>query len=314
MAAQGQIEFDFESMEIGERHIDDALTIDDVPAIIAGETELYFENEDGGEGMDEKDRASLTELLAADLDDQPVPSRRARKASGSERPVSKVEQPELLTGEDDHMVIGDIWESDLPVDEPTLEFRPLRQPEGQPKRRAVEVDEEPANAIPVRSRRERVKPEPDRRKPERRIYSDDDYDYDDEYDGDDYDDDYDDDEDDSVGIGHYILGFFKGIILIGLILLLIVLGLRQMESSGILSLNWLRDLVGGVVPIENVFPEPQAQPQLPEATPEADGQPATDQPPQEQPAEQPAQAAPEQPLEQAQPPAEQQPAEQQPAA
>lgn len=301
VAVEGQIKFDFE--DIGAEELD----IEDIPAAADENIELSFNNEDGGEGMDEKDRsasASLTELLAADLDDQPVPSRRARKAGGSKQTAAAVEQPALADTERDDVVTADIWESDIPVDEPTLEFKPLRQPDQQPSRRAVEQEDESVRTIPSRSKRERMKPEPDRRQLERRVYSDDDYDND--YDYDDYDDDYDDDDDDRVGIGHFVLGFFKTIILIGLICLLIVLGLRQMESSGILSLNWLRDLVGDVVPIENIFPEPQGQPQQPQVTPATEGQTPDEQQSQQQPAEQPA----EQP---AQPAAEQQPAEQQPA-
>ncbi len=54
-----------------------------------------------------------------------------------------------------------------------------------------------------------------------------------------------------------MLGFFKGLVGLILILALCVLALRQLETSRVISLGGLRDIIGQIVPIEpRSFPPP----------------------------------------------------------
>lgn len=221
---------------------------------------------EGGDQMEGKNKKpSMTELLAADLDDQPVMSRRARRQHAAEE-------------EADHAdVTQPVEENEFPVDEPTVEFKLIRNraPEAEPSKpaprkkrppRVVEIeDEEDEEEEEIQEKRkparrpapakQPVKPQPKKR----RVYSDEDYDdeYDD-YDDDDYDDDdYDDyDDDDRGGFGKSFLGFLKVLIVIVLILALSVLALQQLEANGRVNLNWLRNTVGAVLPVEKVFPAP----------------------------------------------------------
>ncbi len=109
-----------------------------------------------------------------------------------------------------------------------------------------------------------------------RIYQDED-DYDDDYEGDyerggDYDDEeYDeyDEYDAPMSFGKRVLRFFKGLLIIALLLLVAVIALRQLEANGKLSLNWMRNSVGVLVPLDGVFPVPE-----PTVAPEGLAEPA----------------------------------------
>lgn len=164
-----------------------------------------------------------------------------------------------------------------PVDEPTQEFRPLRA--RLTKNPPIEPDlvEDEDDDLPLRRA-----PKPPKEK-KRRVYQDEDLEdeaygddrYED-YDEDDYDD-YDEDEDDErfdhedVSFGRRLLGFFKGLVVLILILALCVLALRQLEASRVLSLSGLRSAAGPYEAIENflenILPAPEATP-APEAAPE----------------------------------------------
>ena len=74
---------------------------------------------------------------------------------------------------------------------------------------------------------------------------DDEDDYDD-YDEDDYDDDYDDDE--RRSFGHYLLGFFKAVALILLVLILAVFGMNLLHFTGAVDISGMRDTVNGWSP------------------------------------------------------------------
>lgn len=267
------------------------------------------QNEGGSQMEDKNKKPSMTELLAADLDDQPVMSRRARRRRADEEEVAQVDLTQPAE------------ETEFPVDEPTVEFKPIRSRADEPaapkpvprkKRppRVVELpeedDEEEEEIEEVRKPARRPsqpkrapKPQPQPKK--RRVYSDEDYDdeYDDDYDDyddDDYDDDYDDDE--RGGFGKRFLGFLKVVVVIILILALSVLALQQLEANGRVNLDWLRNTVGMVLPVENLFPapaqptvvpvEPTPEPAAEAASPapEVTAAPADQQPAAQQPAEQ----------------------------
>lgn len=262
--------------------------------------------------MEDKNRKpSMTELLAAELDDQPDMSRRARRqrAEAQEAAQNDVAQP--------------TEENEFPVDEPTVEFKPIRsrtvepvseKPAPRKKRpvRTVELpqEDEDEDEEELEERRPVRRPAQPKRAPKpqgkkRRVYSDEDYDdeyddYDDDYDDDDYDDDYDDEH---VGFGKRFLGFLKVLVIIVLILALSVLALQQLEANGRVNLDWLRNTVGAVLPVEKVFPDPDqsltVDPEAGEPTPAitlqpTDQQPADQQQPvdQQQPADQAGDAAP----------------------
>lgn len=239
------------------------------------------QNEGGSQMEDKNKKPSMTELLAADLDDQPVMSRRARRRRADEEEAAQVDLTQPAE------------ETEFPVDEPTVEFKPIRNRADEPaapkpvprkKRppRVVELpeedDEEEEEIEEVRKPARRPsqpkrapKPQPQPKK--RRVYSDEDYDdeYDDDYDDyddDDYDDDdYDDDE--RGGFGKRFLGFLKVVVVIILILALSVLALQQLEANGRVNLDWLRNTVGMVLPVENLFPAPAQPTVVPvEPTPE----------------------------------------------
>ncbi|MGJ4850059.1 hypothetical protein ACH6CV_07395 [Bacillota bacterium Meth-B3] len=97
-----------------------------------------------------------------------------------------------------------------------------------------------------------------------RVYQDED-DYDDDYEGDyERDGDYDDEEYDEydeydapMSFGKRVLRFFKGLLIVALLLLVAVIALRQLEANGTLSLNWMRRSVGVLVPLDGVFPAPE---------------------------------------------------------
>ena len=90
---------------------------------------------------DKNKKPSMTELLAADLDDQPVMSRRARRRRADEENAAQVDLTQPAE------------ETEFPVDEPTVEFKPIRnraeetaapKPVSRKKRppRVVELPEE----------------------------------------------------------------------------------------------------------------------------------------------------------------------------
>lgn len=267
------------------------------------------QNEGGSQMEDKNKKPSMTELLAADLDDQPVMSRRARRRRADEENAAQVDLTQPAE------------ETEFPVDEPTVEFKPIRnraeetaapKPVSRKKRppRVVELPEEdgeeeeeieevrkPARRPSQPKRAPKPQPQPKKR----RVYSDEDYDdeYDDDYDDyddDDYDDDYDDDE--RGGFGKRFLGFLKVVVVIILILALSVLALQQLEANGRVNLDWLRNTVGMVLPVENLFPapaqptvvpvEPSPEPAAEAASPapEVSAAPADQQPAEQQSAEQ----------------------------
>ncbi|MEA5069897.1 MAG: hypothetical protein VB067_12955, partial [Christensenellaceae bacterium] len=97
-----------------------------------------------------------------------------------------------------------------------------------------------------------------------RVYQDED-DSDDDSEGDyERDGDYDDEEYDEydeydapMSFGKRVLRFFKGLLIVALLLLVAVIALRQLEANGTLSLNWMRRSVGVLVPLDGVFPAPE---------------------------------------------------------
>jgi hypothetical protein len=208
--------------------------------------------------MDDQERtqaASLTDQLYEDLEQQPTMSRRERRALAAAQQKEK--------GEDD-----------LPaVDEPTALFTMSRKHEDEEKPvRAGRVEDEDdegeddVKPVKVRKARKAKKPayeeddgddededEKPARKKERKVYQEDEDDEDeDDLEMDEYDDD-----DESMGFGKRLLAFLKGLIVIALILLLSILALRVAEANHQISLDGVRNTVGGVVPFVNqIFPEP----------------------------------------------------------
>ncbi|MBQ2955577.1 MAG: hypothetical protein IJE08_03860, partial [Clostridia bacterium] len=68
------------------------------------------------------------------------------------------------------------------------------------------------------------------------------------------------DDEEEVTFGHRVLGFFKGLIALVLLLLIVVLGLQVAEKGGHISLDWVREKVGSSIPFVNtIFPEPADQ-------------------------------------------------------
>ncbi|NLG26058.1 MAG: hypothetical protein GX558_11930, partial [Clostridiales bacterium] len=216
--------------------------------------------QEGNGFMDKQNKpaTSLTDLLAGDLGDTPVLSRRERRAlaeaqkAQQEQPIDEpaspfaeepVPAPARSPYADAPADLGSEWgAADGQVDEPTMEYTPLRarkQPEPRPEparreparrvkpapvpRPPIELDDDDdEDDEPIvrhkgqRALSERAMQRPERLEPKRRVYEEE---LDDDFDDDDYDDDYDDDE---MSVGKRILGFLKGLIVIGLILLLSV--------------------------------------------------------------------------------------------
>ena len=94
-------------------------------------------------------------------------------------------------------------------------------------------------------------------------YYDDD-DYDDEYD-DDYDEEYDDDYDEEYELAEYarkhhesggkrILKLLKTLLVLGIVLLILVVTVRQLEAGKIINLDGLRRVLGPMMPIDAIFP------------------------------------------------------------
>lgn len=254
--------------------------------------ESYDEELDEGEDdmADDhfKKNTSITDLMAKDLEDnEPRLTRRERKALEAQRAggnVASQDEDDLRTGA-----------PEAPVDEPTQEFKPLRfrgnAARGQkPSKKPVYQDEDEdeyddyddyddeyddyEDDYDDEPKRKKARPA---KKVPKRVYSD--YDDDDEYDDyDDYDDD-DDLDDDRDTFGHRITGFLMAIVAVAVILVLLVVVLRQVESAGHINLDWLRDsAIGRVIPIERVLPDPDPsnestggeQPVEPVATPNAE--------------------------------------------
>lgn len=69
---------------------------------------------------DKNKKPSMTELRPADLDDQPVMSRRARRRRADEEEAAQVDLTQPAE------------ETEFPVDEPTVEFKPIRSRADEP--------------------------------------------------------------------------------------------------------------------------------------------------------------------------------------
>ena len=210
----------------------------------------------------EDNQKSLSELLAEGMSDTPSLSRRERRA------LSAAGDGEKKNAAKD---VADDLEMDLSdravEDEPTVEFHPVhkasRKPldeldyEDEDEDDYDDEDEEEEEEVKTRKRREKTK-----KKEKKRYEEDDEDDYDDEdddYDEDDEEDDEedDDDEEEETSFVKRLLGFFKGLLAVALIVLLAVFALRLLEASGRVSLDWLRNGVGERLPfVTPVFPKP----------------------------------------------------------
>ncbi len=221
---------------------------------------------DGRKGltMSEKDKLvvpELTEKLAEELDGVPALSRRERKAMAAAAKSASEPAQARATREEPAQQQRDL------VDEPTQQFRPLRaRTVSRPVLNAENDGEEDEDddIEPARKRFARPVPHKKRVYRDEEVEPDDDEDYEDEYDEDDYDeDDYDEedyDEEDEryhVSFGKRLLSFIKGLLILVIVLMLIVVALRQLESSGVISLNIVRSTVGQIVPLDALLPEPQ---------------------------------------------------------
>ena len=216
----------------------------------------------------EDNQISLSELLAEGMSDTPSLSRRERRALNAAGESEKNAAKE----------VADDLEMDLsenPVEEePTVEFHPVHKREEEkraplhksPRKVLDELDyEDEDDEDDEDDEEEDVKPtrRKEKKKDKKRFEDDEDDEYDDEYD-DDEDDEYDDedeeDEDDDEEESSFVkrlLGFFKGLLAVALIVLLVVFVLRLLEAGGRISLDWLRSGVGERLPFVNsVFPKP----------------------------------------------------------
>ncbi|MDL2206773.1 hypothetical protein LJC33_07695 [Eubacteriales bacterium OttesenSCG-928-N13] len=218
----------------------------------------------------ENKRPQLTEKLADELNAAPALSRRERKSMAMAGSVTQAaSKPSEPTEEEiSHPV--------QPVDEPTQQFKPLRARSVK----AVEPDEDDLLDDEDDEDDDDIQPKRGRFSRKRPVYrdeelDDDDYedDYEEEFEDDDYDDDdYDEyDEDDDryhISAGKRVLGFFKGLLLIVVLLVLALITMRILEGQGIVSFNGLRSTVGQMIPLEWALPEPDAavQPAIVEPT------------------------------------------------
>ena len=231
--------------------------------------------QDAPEDEAAEEKAELTRELARELDaEDEVPSRRARRAAratpqrneeaiAAQRQTAQPDKDQAAEDEDEEF-----------VDEPTQAFRPLRRSRGeddqrtrrfQPVRLAGRLDEDAEDEdyeddedddLPVRGYAKR-------RHGGLRVYrdeelDDEDDDYDDDYDESPYDDEEYDDayDEESVSFGKRLLRFFRGLLIVVLVLLIAVLALRQLEANGRISLDVLRNSIGVLVPLDKVFPTP----------------------------------------------------------
>jgi len=181
--------------------------------------------------------------------DQPSLSRRERRALAEASENRAADQKELNLD-----ARAAVFE-----DDPTVEFKPIRdaKDDGRSAPRAnvrptrqkpvfIDDDDEEDDDGMVRRPPAKLQKES-----KRRVYDDDDDYYEDDYD-DEYESEY-----EEGSFGKRFLGFLKGLILIALLLLLAVLALRLTEANGAISLDGLRDSVGGYIPYVNeVFPAP----------------------------------------------------------
>lgn len=219
----------------------------------------------------EDNQKSLSELLAEGMSDTPSLSRRERRA------LSAAGEAEKKNAAKD---VADDLEMNLSEraveEEPTVEFHPVHKSarktldelDYEDEDDYDDEDDEEEEEKP-RKRKEKAK---DKKKDKKKRFDEDDEDDDeDDYDDDeddDYDDeddedededdedDEDDDEEETSFIKH-LLGFFKGLLAVALIVLLAVFVLRLLEASGRVSLDWLRNGVGERLPFVNsVFPKP----------------------------------------------------------
>lgn len=218
----------------------------------------------------EDNQKSLSELLAEGMSDTPSLSRRERRALNAAGESDKKNAAKEVA-DDLEMNL-----SENPVEEePTLEFHPVHKREEEKRaplhkspRKVLddldyedEDDEEDEEEEDVKPSRRKEK------KKDKKRYEDDEDDYDDDEDEyDDEDDDYDEDEEDEEdedddeeesSFVKRLLGFFKGLLAVALIVLLVVFVLRLLEAGGRISLDWLRSGVGERLPFVNsVFPKP----------------------------------------------------------
>lgn len=278
----------------------------------------------------ENRQPNLSEQLARELDSAPVLSRRERKAlAAAQAAAARAAEEEAVQSENkqpaeepaaEEIPAASVFEG---VDEPTMEFTPVRargiapaqeedeededeekeEPKpvkrglfGRKKKPVVEEeeddeddeddydDEDDEEIIPRRGRKasrfsrrdeeedeeeydedddwdEEDEDEEPRRRSGRSRYDDededDDYDDEDDYDDDYDDDDYDDEEDaPHSGFGWGLLRFIRGLLILVIIGALLVLGLREMETRGMLSLDAVRAIeFGGIT--ETLFPAPE---------------------------------------------------------
>ena len=98
-------------------------------------------------------------------------------------------------------------------------------------------------------------------------YDEEDDDYDDEYD--DYDDDdYDDEDDDGRPFGHHLIGFFKGLLTLVLILLLIVVALNFLDYFNVVNLDgvWAQHYDKAPKAFDTLFPSHNFKQEAPAAS------------------------------------------------
>lgn len=284
------------------------LDMDDKQQPVSPElTRMLSEASEAPRALSRRERRALAGASQPEPHEDPAPeparSRQAAQPVPSESET--VSEPDPIPQQQPSVLVDEPTQEFKP-----LRVRVLRpsQPE-EPVAKADEEDEEEVD-LPRRAARSAKKAEKkakkEARRSKRRVYLDedldeDDYDeyddYDDDYDDDEYDDyddeydryddDYDDDYDDEyayeeearydreyhVSIGRRILGFFKTLLVILLLLAVCVLVLRQLESSDKLSLDGLRSTVGQVIPLEGLFPDPEMDP-LPQESAQPEVTPA----------------------------------------
>ena len=254
----------------------------------AGTAQTVSEDQLAGERV----KAEMTQLLAEDAGG-PTLSRKERKALAAGKPVAAAPALPIAPAAPEKpaatmpFTAPTALKTTYPVDEPTMQFRPVRPQHSKivnasplrPIEPEIEdFDEDADSDLPVR----RASKPP--REKKRRVYQDEDLEdeeYDradrgnhadryDEYDEEEYDD-YDDyDEDDEryedeyhVSGGRRFLGFLKGLAVFILLLAMCILALRQLEASRLISLGGLRSAVGQLsLILPSPAPEVTAEPTL----------------------------------------------------
>ncbi|MDO4548790.1 MAG: hypothetical protein Q4D04_11870, partial [Clostridia bacterium] len=152
------------------------------------------------------------------------------------------------------------------VDEPTQQYKPItigydvNSERRRAGRREYGGDEKPARRGAIRRR-----PEYDEEEYYEEIEEYEDYEEEEDYEPEVY--------EEPVSIAKGILKIFRGILVAALVVLIIVIALREVESSGAISLDFVRNAFGGTHFAQTVFPAPESTPlpeisttPLPEAT------------------------------------------------